>query len=79
MSNWNKETQIVSMYFGEYFTHYAPFTKTSMRGAVEELVMDGQDGLARELLLTSLSNVDWYDLVETYNSEAEEEVLIDEF
>lgn len=79
MGSWNKETQIVSMYFGEYFAHYAPFTMTSMRNMVEESILNEQEGVVRELLLTSLSNVDWYDLVETYNSEAEEEVLIDEF
>ena len=79
MSNWNKETQIVSMYFGEYFTHYAPFTMSSMRDVVEESILNEQEGVVRELLLTSLSNVDWYDLVEKYNSEVEEGILIDEF
>lgn len=79
MNSWNKETQIVSMYFGEYFAHYAPFTMTSMRNMAEESILNEQEGVTRELLLTSLSNVDWYDLVETYNSEAEEGILIDEF
>ncbi len=78
MSTWNKETQIVySMYFGEYFYEYAPFTPTSIRNAVEEHIMQNQEGIARELLLTALNNVDWRDLAETYNSEAEE-MLFDE-
>jgi len=78
MSTWSKETQIVSMYFGEYFYEYAPFTPTSIRDAVEEHIMQNQEGIARELLLTALNRVDWHDLAETYNSEAEEEMLFDE-
>ncbi len=75
---WNKETHLVSMYFGEYFYEYAPFTETSIRDAVEENIMQNQEGIARELLLLALNNVDWYDLAETYNSDVNEEVLFDE-
>jgi hypothetical protein len=77
MSTWNKETQLVSIYFGEYFYEYAPFTGTSIRNAVEEHIMLNQEGIARELLLSALNRVDWHDLAETYNSEAEE-MLFDE-
>lgn len=75
MGTWNKETQLVSMYFGEYFYDYGPHTATSMRSAVEEHIMENLEGIARELMLTSLSNVDWHNLAEIYN---EEEVLFDE-
>jgi len=75
MGTWNKETQLVSMYFGDYFYEYGPHTATTMRAAVEEHIMGNLEGLARELMLTSLSNVDWEALAEIYN---EEEVLFDE-
>jgi hypothetical protein len=76
MNTWNKETQLVSMYFGDYFYEYGPHTATSMRNTVEENIMTNLEGIARELMMISLSNVDWHDLAETYN---EDEVLFDEF
>jgi hypothetical protein len=79
MSTWSKETQIISMYYSEYFMKYAPFTPTSMRADVEEyMIIEGLTGPARELLLSALNNVDWHDLAETYNLVAEEEMLFDE-
>jgi hypothetical protein len=82
MSTWNKETQLVSMYFGEIFmqmvdSYSEGFTPTAVRSEVQEQIMYNQEGLASELLLTSLNRVDWYDLVETYLEEAKE-ALVDE-
>jgi hypothetical protein len=82
MSTWNKETQLVSMYFGEVFMQMVDsygegFTPTAVRSEVQEQIMYNQEGLASELLLTSLNKVDWYDLVETYLAEAKE-TLVDE-
>lgn len=77
-NTWNKETQLVNMYFSEYFSEYAPFTRTEMRGKMEEMMVGQQSGLARELLLVSLNKVDWDGLVKIYNAETQEEFLIDE-
>ena len=79
---WNKETQLVSMYFGEVFMQLADsygedFTATIARSEVQERIMYNQEGLASELLLTSLNKVDWYDIAETYLAEAREN-LVDE-
>jgi hypothetical protein len=76
MSTWNKETQLVSMYFSECFIENVPLNRTSVRDIVEEQIMYNQEGIAREFLLTVMNRVDWYDIASTYNEDIESDVLL---
>jgi hypothetical protein len=72
--SWNKETSTVNMHFGDYFhAEDYPLGPNTMSDMVREIVMEGQVGVARELLLITLNKVDWDELADAYN-----EQLVDE-
>jgi len=75
---WNKETQTINMYFAETFYDMAPLTATQARDVVEENMLCNLEGVSRELMLITLSKVDWDYLAEIFNEQVEG-LLYDEF